>query len=66
MWRQIGLTARIMSEDHALVLAWKGLSTLHDVRQIPSPEIAQTRNIGMLHRRLNAAWIRLLTGLEAA
>ncbi|WP_299288912.1 LysR family transcriptional regulator [uncultured Tateyamaria sp.] len=49
----------------AIVPAWKGLSTLHNVRQIQLPEIAQTRNICVVHRRLNATRIRLLTGFDA-
>lgn len=48
----------------SIIPAWAGLDDLASVKRIELPQIAQSRELVLAHRRLNAETVRLLQGAE--
>lgn len=48
----------------SIIPAWAGLADLASVKRIELPQIAQSRELVLAHRRLNAEIVRLLQGTE--
>jgi DNA-binding transcriptional LysR family regulator len=46
---------------YAVIPSWQGLSSDRSVRQIPIPEIAEMREIALVHRKLGNGVVQLLT-----